>query len=168
MEIGEPERARSSTAAANAPISNTIIQVTRLHMVVARQLLRKLGLHPGQELLLMHLWDSGAQRQSALATAFDTDSAAMTRTVQRLEHAGLVERRVDPTDARASLVAATAASLRIRKQLEEMWEELESLTVQSMPRADQERLLAGLLDIESNLGSVIAASGPPRAGSEPG
>ena len=152
------ERARSSTAAGGAPISNALIQVTRMHMMVARQLLRRLGLHPGQELLLMHLWDSGAQRQSVLASIFATDSAAMTRTVQRLENAGLVERRSDPTDGRATLVAATAASQLIRQRLENVWTELESLTVRDMTEEDQERLMTGLIALERNLSAVITDS----------
>ncbi|MFF1634088.1 MarR family winged helix-turn-helix transcriptional regulator [Leifsonia sp. NPDC058248] len=152
------ERARSSTAAEGAPISNALIQVTRMHMMVARQLLKRLGLHPGQELLLMHLWDSGAQRQSVLASIFATDSAAMTRTVQRLENAGLVERRSDPTDGRATLVAATAASQLIRQGLENVWTELESLTVRDMTEEDQERLMTGLIALEKNLSAVITES----------
>ncbi len=35
----------------------------------------------------MHLWDTGPQRQTDLAATFDTGSAAMTRSVQRLEQA---------------------------------------------------------------------------------
>ena len=57
-------------------------------MVLARYLLQCVGLHPGQELLLMHLWDAGPQRQADLASEFGTDSASMTRTVQRLEESG--------------------------------------------------------------------------------
>ncbi|MFF1633468.1 MarR family winged helix-turn-helix transcriptional regulator [Leifsonia sp. NPDC058248] len=129
-----------------------------MHMMVARQLLKRLGLHPGQELLLMHLWDSGAQRQSVLASIFATDSAAMTRTVQRLENAGLVERRSDPTDGRATLVAATAASQLIRQRLENVWTELESLTVRDMTEEDQERLMTGLIALEQNLSAVITES----------
>ena len=106
----------------------------------------------------MHLWDSGAQRQSVLASVFATDSAAMTRTVQRLENAGLVERRSDPTDGRATLVAATAASQIIRQRLENVWTELESLTVRDMTEEDQERLMTGLIALEQNLSAVIAES----------
>jgi hypothetical protein len=41
---------------------------------------RERGLHPGHELLLMHLRDAGPQRQGDLAMAFDADSATMTRS----------------------------------------------------------------------------------------
>ncbi|MGV9763641.1 hypothetical protein [Micromonospora tulbaghiae] len=44
--------------------------------MLAGQLLREVGLHPGQELLMMRLWDSGPLRRTDLADEFDTDSAA--------------------------------------------------------------------------------------------
>lgn len=132
-------------------MSNAIIRVTRLHIMRARQLLREIGLHPGQELFLMHLWDVGPQRQADLAVVFDTDSAAMTRTVQRLEQAGFVRRRADPTDGRATLVEPTAASLALRRQVESLWAELEHRTVGDMSAAQRRSLLRALETIEQNL-----------------
>src|SRR5579863_988578 len=100
MAMRQHRRGRlpSPTAAAKGPVSNAIIRVTRLHVIRARELFQSVGLHPGQELLLMHLWDTGPQRQADLAVAFDTDSASMTRTVQRLERAGFIRRRRDPAE----------------------------------------------------------------------
>jgi hypothetical protein len=66
-------RVPTSTAASAGPVSNALIRATRLHMILARYLLQHVGLHPGQELLLMHLWDAGPQRQADLASEFGTD-----------------------------------------------------------------------------------------------
>jgi DNA-binding MarR family transcriptional regulator len=74
-----------------------------------RQLLQGLGLHPGHELLLMHLWDAGPQRQADLAAVFDTDSASMSRTVQRVERAGFVRRRPDPNQLLRGLQSLEAS-----------------------------------------------------------
>src|SRR4051794_37136577 len=93
-----PQSAQSQT------VSYAIFRLARAHRMLAGHLLRDLGLHPGQELLMMHLWEAGASRQSALATLFSTDSASMTRTVQRLERSGYVRRVRDPADGRATLV----------------------------------------------------------------
>ena len=106
--------------------SNAIIRVTRLHVIRARELFQAVGLHPGQELLLMQLWDAGPQRQADLAAAFGTDSASMTRTVQRLERAGFVRRRQDPADGRATLVESTPAGTALRGRVEQLWAELEA------------------------------------------
>ena len=167
MTPDPPRRGRlpSATAAGSGPIGNAIIRVTRLHVMRARQLFREVGLHPGHELLMMHLWDTGPQRQSDLATAFDTDSASMTRTVQRLERAGFVRRRPDPEDGRATLVESTPAGLGLRRSVEELWAQLESMTTAGLPPARQRALLRDLEQIEHNLAEPPSApsSAPPSA-----
>ena len=141
----------SSSAASGGPVSNALIRVTRLHVMRIRQLLQGLGLHPGHELLLMHLWDTGPQRQTDLAAEFDTDSASMTRTVQRLERAGFVRRRPDPVDGRATLVESTPAGMALRGRVERLWARLEADTVGDMPASQERQLLRGLRKLEVNL-----------------
>jgi DNA-binding MarR family transcriptional regulator len=138
-----------------------LIRVTRLHIVRTRQLLQGLGLHPGHELLLMHLWDVGPQRQTDLAAVFDTDSASMTRTVQRLERAGFVRRRPDPDDGRASLVESTQAGTALRERIERLWMELEADTVGGMPVSGQRQLVRALQRLEANLLAATTVGSPP-------
>jgi MarR family transcriptional regulator, organic hydroperoxide resistance regulator len=149
-------RVAPSTAASDGPVSNALIRVSRLHVMRVRQLLHGLGLHPGHELLLMHLWDAGPQRQTELAVAFDTDSASMTRTVQRLERAGFLRRRPDPNDGRATLVESTPAGMALRSRIQELWAELEADTVGDMPVPQRRQLLHGLQSLEANLSSATA------------
>jgi MarR family transcriptional regulator, organic hydroperoxide resistance regulator len=149
-------RVSSSTAASGGPVSNVLIRVTRLHMLRTRQLLHGLGLHPGHELLLMHLWDAGPQRQADLAAVFDTDSASMTRTVQRLERAGFVRRRPDPDDGRATLVESTQAGTALRDRIERLWTELEADTVGDMPVSGRRQLIRGLQRLEENLSAATS------------
>jgi DNA-binding MarR family transcriptional regulator len=149
---------RQPSAAAGGPISHVIFRLARAHHMLAGQLLREVGLFPGQELLMMHLWDNGPQRQSALATEFDTDSASMTRTVQRLERAGYVRRVADPDDGRATLVEPTAAGLSLRDRIEQMWRRLEELTVADLSAEQQRRALSSLRRLEDNLLAVPAKS----------
>ena len=150
-------RVASSSAASDGPVSNALIRVTRLHVMRIRQLLQGLGLHPGHELLLMHLWDTGPQRQTDLAAEFDTDSASMTRTVQRLERAGFVRRRPDPVDGRATLVESTPAGMALRGRVEQLWARLEADTVGDMPASQERQLLRGLHNLEVNLSSATVA-----------
>jgi DNA-binding MarR family transcriptional regulator len=57
--------------------------------------------------ILCRLVDEGPQRLGLLAQSFGLDPSTITRQVQALEHAGLVERRHDPSDRRASLLDLT-------------------------------------------------------------
>jgi DNA-binding MarR family transcriptional regulator len=143
--------AKRPGAAASGPVSNAILRVTRLHIARARQLFRAVGVHPGQELLLMHLWDDGPQRQTDLAATFDTDSASMTRSVQRLERAGFVRRTRDPSDGRATLVSSTPAGTALRTRIEETWAQLERDTTADISASRLRVLLRELADIETNL-----------------
>lgn len=141
---------RPSTAV-SGPISHAIFRVARLHRMLAGALLRDVGLYPGQELVMMQLWETGAQRQTDLAKVLDSDAATMTRTIQRLEKSGFVRRSPDPTDKRASLVEPTAASQVLRRQVEEVWSRLEQLTIGDLDPDGQGQVLEQLLALENNL-----------------
>ena len=63
--------------------------------------------------IMCRLADQGAQRLGSLAQGFGLDPSTITRQVQALEHAGLVERHTDPTDRRASLLDLTSEGSRV-------------------------------------------------------
>ncbi|MGC4895859.1 MarR family winged helix-turn-helix transcriptional regulator [Micromonospora sp. DT31] len=146
-----PIERRGPGAAAGGPISHAIFRLARTHKMLVAQLLREVGLHPGQELLMMRLWESGPQRQADLADEFGTDSASMTRTVQRLERSGYVRRVPDPDDRRATRVEPTPAGLALRPRIERIWAEFERRTVDDMTPDEQRAALAVLHRLEDNL-----------------
>ena len=143
------------------PVSHAIARLARIHQLLAGRLLRELGLHPSQELLLMRLWEAGPQRQNCLAAELGTDSAGTTRIVQRLEAAGYVRRMPDPKDRRATLVASTPEGDALRDSVERIWAQLEELTVGDMTPAERDAVLAGLLRLEEN---VLATEPGSRCG----
>lgn len=148
-------------AAGGGPISHAIFRLARLHRMFAGQLLRRIGLHPGQELVMMHLWELGPQRQTDLVRLLDSDAATMTRTVQRLEQAGFVRRRPSPTDKRASLIEPTAASHALRREVEEAWSRLEDLVAADLTDDERAAALHTLERLEQNL--LRAADDPAGA-----
>ncbi|MFJ3788649.1 MarR family winged helix-turn-helix transcriptional regulator [Kitasatospora sp. NPDC090091] len=157
-QAGQDASVPVPAAAAGGPISHAIFRVARLHRMFAGQLLRRIGLHPGQELVMMHLWELGPQRQTDLVRLLDSDAATMTRTVQRLEQAGFVRRRPCPTDKRASLIEPTAASLALRREVEQSWSRLEHLVTAGMSADECTAALETLELLERNL--VRAAADP--------
>ncbi|MCL7497122.1 MarR family transcriptional regulator [Streptomyces sp. MCA2] len=124
---GQEATVQEPAAVGGGPVSHAIFRLARLHRMFAGQLLRRIGLHPGQELVMMHLWERGAQRQADLVRLMDSDAATMTRTVRRPEQAGFVRRRPSPTDKRASLIEPTAASHALRPEVEQSWSGPEDL-----------------------------------------
>ena len=138
-------------SAEDGPVSHAIFRLARLHRMTAGRLLRRAGLHPGQELVMMRLWDAGPQRQADLAAVTDADSATMTRTIQRLERAGFVRREPSADDRRVTIVSPTVASRGLRVQVEQVWRELEDATLGDLSPAERTAALAVLGRLEANL-----------------
>ena len=59
-------------------------------------------------LMLAYVAEEGPQRSSAIAERFDIDKGAISRQVQHLVELGLLERKPDPADGRASILKVTA------------------------------------------------------------
>ncbi|MEE1797773.1 MarR family winged helix-turn-helix transcriptional regulator [Streptomyces sp. NPDC101062] len=142
------------------PVSHAIFRVARLHRMLAGQLLRRVGLHPGQELVMMQLWDLGPQRQADLVRLLGSDAATITRTVKRLENAGFVRRRPSETDRRATIIEPTTASLALRKGVEQIWAELEEGAVGDLGAGEQDAMIRVLDRIEESL-SLAVERRPP-------
>lgn len=65
------------------------------------------GVERAAFILLVHLVKDGPRRLSTLADAVHSDVSTVSRQIAQLVRLGLVERRPDPSDGRASLLAAT-------------------------------------------------------------
>ncbi|SMH38236.1 DNA-binding transcriptional regulator, MarR family [Rathayibacter oskolensis] len=143
------------------PLSQAIIRLGRAHRALATQLMGEVGLHPDQGALMMYLWSVGPVRQTVLATRFGKDSASTTRTVQRLEHAGYVRRRVDPTDRRATLVEPTAAGNALRDRVEAIWGRLEAIADDGLTVEERELVLPLLLKIGDAVSDALTSEPSP-------
>jgi DNA-binding MarR family transcriptional regulator len=141
----------SGGVAGLGPVSHAIFRVARLHKMFAGQLLRETGLYPGQELLMMRLWDHGPQRQVDLVRHLDSDAPTVARTVSRLERAGFVRRTPSPSDKRATIIEATRASVPLKRAVERVWTELEAITVAAMRESEKAEVLSSLRSVEANL-----------------
>jgi DNA-binding MarR family transcriptional regulator len=65
------------------------------------------GLSMARTKVLMRLHEQGPTRQSVLAAEFELSPHSITDIIDGLERLGMAERRPDPTDRRAKLVAIT-------------------------------------------------------------
>ena len=71
-------------------------------------------LHPATFFLLNHIVERAPIRAADLVGAFGMDKGGVSRQVQHLVDLGLVDRRPDPEDRRASLLAPTEEATRRR------------------------------------------------------
>lgn len=123
-------------------LSYAIFQLARAHRAYAARLLRDLGLHPGQELLLMRLLDRDGQTQSELLAAVGLDHSTVSKSLRRMQEAGLLTREPAEHDRRAVRVWLTGKGRAMRGDIEEMWAELERASVGDLDADTVEQFIA--------------------------
>ena len=109
------------------------------------------GVTPVQFALLHVLWDQDGQSGAALSERLQLDSATITGVLDRLAHAGFVERRPDPTDRRVNRIFLTAHGQALQTPLNQAMDALNADVFGQFPAADAERLrtmLAQLGNVE--------------------
>nr|WP_246405588.1 MarR family winged helix-turn-helix transcriptional regulator [Modestobacter versicolor] len=136
------------------PISALIPAVARAHRTLAGQLLREVGLYPGQELLLMLLWAHEPRSPGELARELGVEPPTAVKAVARLEEAGFLTRERSTDDRRVVLVSLTPKGRDLRGRVEQIWAELERRTVVGLSSADRQRLTDLLSAIARNVGDV--------------
>ncbi|MHA7264392.1 MarR family winged helix-turn-helix transcriptional regulator [Arthrobacter sp. TMN-37] len=139
------------STARNFPVGWAIFSLARSHRALAASTLSDLGLFPGQELILMQLWDEDGQSQKALGQTQRLDHSTIAKSVRRLEAAGLVRREKSSVDGRVTLVFLTDAGQALRDRTLRIWEELERKTVQSLTADEQAQLITLARKIIPNL-----------------
>jgi MarR family transcriptional regulator, organic hydroperoxide resistance regulator len=122
-----------------------ILQIHRVHRSRAETAFNKLGLYTGQEWILFQLWNEEGQTQSQLVNRLRVEPPTVTKTLDRLEKAGLVERQPDPDDARVSRVYLTPAGKALETKVRKIWDDLEVLTAAGLSEVEL-ALLGRLLD----------------------
>jgi DNA-binding MarR family transcriptional regulator len=113
--------------------ANAINQAIRLlslrHRARAAALLAPLGLHTGQEVLVLELDRTGPRIQAQLADALGIEPPSVTLMTRKLEASGHIRRRPDPSDKRASIVELTDSGKALADQIKHVWRALAEETV---------------------------------------
>lgn len=113
----------------------------------AKRRLAPYGVTPTQYALLRVLRERDGQTGSELGERLVLDSATITGLLDRLERAGLIERRADASDRRVQRIRATAPARDLQPALDREMDELNRDFLAALAPADAGRLralLAGL------------------------
>src|SRR5258708_3659116 len=82
--------------------------------------IQKLGVTYPQYLVLVVLWERGAQGVGDLASLLRMEFGTLSPMLKRIESKGLITRQRPPSDERRVLVALTAKGVSLRKRTEQM------------------------------------------------
>jgi MarR family transcriptional regulator, organic hydroperoxide resistance regulator len=138
------------------PIEETtgylLAKVCRAHRTHVGGLLAGVGLHVGQEMVLLELWKDDGLKGGELAERLGVEPPTVTRMLRRMETCGLVERRPDPTDARSFRVHLTGKGRALEEPVARIWEEAEGKTLQGLSSEETLILRQLLARLRKNLG----------------
>ena len=107
----KPTTRRSSTAV----IEHELVLLAR--WLEATQRRQDYPMDRASYLLLLRLESDGPQRVARLASSLGLDGSTVTRQLAALDASGWVVRHTDPSDARATVVAATPAGVAAMDEL---------------------------------------------------
>ncbi len=110
-----------------------------------------IGLHPGQGVILFELGRHSGVSQSDLANAVNVSQPTMAKGLARMEKSGIVKRKPDPADGRASLNFLTQRGQALLDSYNASWADIESHLFAGMSAQEIETGLAFVQHLERNL-----------------
>jgi DNA-binding MarR family transcriptional regulator len=111
----------------------------------------ELGLTRAQCAVLAHLARQEGINQAALAQSLDIEPITLVRLLDRLEEAGLLERKPDPGDRRAYVLMLTAKARPVLARIFDLAERVYGDAQVGMSKADTAQLLNLLVQMKANL-----------------
>lgn len=118
--------------------------------------LSRVGLHPGQDLVLKSLAEEDGQTMSRLAHDLGVQPPTVTKMVTRLAANGFVVRQASEADGRLSRVFLTEAGRDLIAEVDSVWKRVEKEALAGIDEKDRKRLRKLLRQVEKNL---LAANG---------
>jgi DNA-binding MarR family transcriptional regulator len=132
-------------------INQAIRLLSLRHRARAAALLAPLGLHPGQEALLLELARTGPMIQAQLSEALSVEPPSVTLMTRKLEASGHVRRTPVPSDKRASIVELTDSGRALTDRVKQLWRALAEETVTGLPARTVAELPGVLTTLTSNV-----------------
>lgn len=132
-------------------LSYQLLRVARLHRTRAANHLGEIGMHPGQETVLLSLVENDGQTMTALAYALEVKPPTITKMVSRMSNQGLVIRSTVDTDKRSFTVSLTEEGHSKANDLKRLWKRLEKEAMNSLDEKDRKRFSRMLGQVADNL-----------------
>lgn len=114
---------------------------------------RDLGVTNSQWRVIFNVFRQPGINQGSLAELMEVEPITTCRMVDRLETAGLVERRRDPNDRRAWQIHLTDAAMPLIDKLKERAAALNAVALAGLGERDQAELVRMLYVIRRNISS---------------
>ena len=132
-------------------ISWLLADASRLIRKLADRRLGTIGVTRAQWQALANLRRMGPMTQAALAEMMEVETATVARLIDRLEAAGLIERKAEAQDRRVKLVTMTDKAAALMDEMGVIGQKLRDDMLVDLSPAELEGLIASLTTIKSRL-----------------
>ncbi len=139
-------------------VESTLMATARAIRRAYEMRLARLELNLTQASLLAFLFEAGPITQSRLASRLEMGRAATGLVIDTLEERGLIERRANPEDRRAWLIALRPNGVDLIRQITLIDTKLRAELRTGIPRPERQQLARLLERLRMNLLGVLDAS----------
>ena len=136
----------------------SIHDTSRLRRIIYNQALKPAGVTRSQAWVLAYLSRQDGMAQSELAAELDLGKVALGGLVDRLEAAGMVERRGDARDRRMKRIFLTAVGRKVIKKMREISAVTNTRILEGVDPAEVRATVRTLQRIKANLLRMAAAA----------
>jgi DNA-binding MarR family transcriptional regulator len=133
------------------PLHSVLGEICHLHHTQIDTAFEEMGLYRGQPQVLMYLLQNDGCTQTELGTMRNVKPATISKVLQRMDHAGFVERRADLEDQRVSRVYLTPAGHAICEDVQKTLDALDEETFGDFSLEERVLLRRFFAQIRENL-----------------
>jgi DNA-binding MarR family transcriptional regulator len=119
-------------------------QTTKALRAISDPVMRRHGLHLGQNYVLAELWRRDGQTPGELATALSVTAPTITKMASRMEEADLIARRPDEKDNRMVRLWLTGAGRKLRGPIETELKAVEAEVMADLNKTERRSLMSAL------------------------
>ncbi len=128
------------TGGAEQMTGMVLVRAAKLHRMAVARHLTAIGLHIGQDLLLLALENSDGLSQRELADRLEVEQATVAVALRRMESAGFVQRRPAPHDGRIRQVVLTEQGQAALPHVHDAWRDAEAVLARNLTSTQMVRL----------------------------
>ena len=149
----------------NKSVTFRLAQASKAMRARSGNHLMRIGLHPGQELVLKVLSVGHGETMSQLAQALGVQTPTVTKMVTRLSAQGYVRREISEEDGRRARVFLNDEGRELIQWVDKAWKRLEREAMAGLADKDRKKLKKLLKQVEKNLSvSSIVEDDPDENG----
>lgn len=136
-------------------VMNRLQSAARLSRTVLASRLNGHGFYAGQDQIMLALNHQDGQSPSELATRLGVRPPTITKTINRLQAQGVLEKRASQEDARQTHIFLTDSGRETIKAIEKSVKKTEKQALRGLDKKEQKSLAKLLSRVEANLAGAI-------------